>query len=69
MRWRRGLRAKLARLRFKVPLSAEGRKAIARRRWQALNPGALHYALVFAATHVRDEAFRETRAFIRAETE
>ena len=45
-------------------ISVEGRKAVALKRWEALNPDSLHYALVFADTHVSEEALTETRRFI-----
>jgi len=47
-------------------VSVEGRKAVALKRWEALNPDTLRYSLVFADTHLSEQAMEETRAFICA---
>ena len=53
------------------PLDGEqGRKAMAIRKWEALNPDHLQYQIIFTATDtVTIDQLRETRAFIEgAET-
>lgn len=50
--------------RGETPVSPEGRKAVALKRWEALNPDRLHYHLVFADETVSDDALDDTRAFI-----
>ena len=45
-------------------VSIEGRKAVALKRWEEINPEHLSYTLVFADTHVSEEALQETRHFI-----
>ena len=49
----------------KKPVSVEGRKAVALKRWELLNPDVLQYSLVFADTHVGEDALKETKAFIQ----
>ncbi len=50
-------------------VSVEGRKAVALKRWEELNPDTLRYSLVFADSHVSEDALTETRDFIRAAAE
>lgn len=51
--------------RGKAPKTPEGRKAVALRRWEALNPDRLHYEVVFAdAVPLPAEALRATQAFL-----
>jgi len=47
------------------PLTPEGRKAVALKRWEALNPDVLHYQVIFAADTLAEEALDETRAFLQ----
>jgi hypothetical protein len=46
------------------PLTPEGRKAVALKRWEALNPDVLHYQVIFADTALAEDALDETRAFV-----
>ena len=45
-------------------LTPEGRKAVALKRWEELNPDVLHYQVVFASDSLAQDALDETRAFI-----
>lgn len=47
------------------PVSVEGRKAVALKRWEELNPERLQYSLVFADSHLSEETLAETRVFLR----
>jgi type III restriction enzyme len=46
------------------PETAEGRKAVALRKWQDLNPGVLHYQVIFADDGLATNALDETRRFV-----
>lgn len=46
------------------PLTPEGRKAVALKRWEELNPDVLHYQVLFADGLVSDDALDETRKFV-----
>lgn len=45
--------------------STEGRKAIAMKRWEELNPDVLHYQVIFADGTLAQDALDTTRDFIR----
>ena len=47
-----------------MPITTEGRKAVALKRWQELNPEVLHYQVIFADDSLADNALDETRKFI-----
>ena len=47
------------------PVTTEGRKAVALKRWEALNPDVLHYQVIFAADTLAQDALDETREFVR----
>lgn len=53
--------------RGETPISPEGRKAVALKRWEALNPDVLHYRVVFADGPISDDALDATRTFIAPE--
>ena len=44
--------------------TAEGRKAVALQKWQDLNPGVLHYQVIFADAALATDALDETRRFV-----
>ena len=44
--------------------TAEGRKAVALRKWQDLNPGVLHYQVIFADAALATDALERTRRFV-----
>lgn len=46
-------------------ITPEGRKAVAIKRWEALNPDLLQYALVFAGESVSEQSLAQTRQFIQ----
>lgn len=46
------------------PITPEGRKAVALKRWQDLNPEKLQYSVIFAGSFVPEDALDETRAFV-----
>jgi len=46
------------------PQTAEGRKAVALKRWEALNPNKLSYHVMFADTQLADAGKRQVRDFI-----
>ncbi|WP_376691294.1 restriction endonuclease subunit R [Wenzhouxiangella sp. EGI_FJ10409] len=48
----------------KAAQTAEGRKAVALRKWQDLNPGVLHYEVIFADDGLAINALDETRRFV-----
>ena len=45
-------------------ITAEGRKAVALKRWEELNPDILHYSVIFADESISENALDETRAFV-----
>ena len=45
-------------------ITSEGRKAVALKRWQNLNPETLRYQVIFATDTLADDALDETREFI-----
>jgi hypothetical protein len=47
-----------------APITTEGRKAVALKRRQELNPEVLHYQVIFAGDSLADNALDETRKFI-----
>ena len=47
-----------------APITTEGRKAVALKRWEALNPEVLHYQVIFAGDSLADNALDETTKFI-----
>lgn len=47
------------------PQTAEGRKAVALKRWEALNPDKLTYHVMFANTELHDAGKSQVRAFIQ----
>lgn len=47
-------------------LSQEGRKAVALKQWQDLNPETLHYQVIFADSDLAMDAMDETRVFLSA---
>lgn len=47
-----------------APISKEGRKAVALQKWQDLNPGVLHYQVIFAADTLAADALDQTRQFL-----
>ena len=53
--------------RGETPTSKEGRKAVALRQWQDLNPEVLHYQVIFASETLESEALERTRKFLLAE--
>lgn len=46
------------------PISREGRKAVALKKWEDLNPGVLHYQVIFADTALSTDALEVTRRFL-----
>ena len=46
------------------PQTQEGRKAVALKRWETLNPDKLTYHVMFADTHLKDEGKKRVREFI-----
>lgn len=52
----------------KDPVSKEGRKAVALKKWEDLNPEVLHYQVIFADTALTTDAMEITRKFLRAES-
>ena len=50
--------------RGEIPVTTEGRKAVALKRWEELNPDVLHYAVIFADETIPENALDETRAFV-----
>lgn len=60
------INADLARLtRGEAALSLEGRKAVALKQWEGLNPDKLGYHVMFADGELKDEGYRQVRDFIR----
>lgn len=60
------INADLARLtRGEAAQSLEGRKAVALKQWEGLNPDKLGYHVMFADTELRPEGYRQVRDFIR----
>lgn len=47
-----------------APLSAEGRKAVALKKWEDLNPDVLHYQVIFADSALASDALAVTRRFL-----
>lgn len=47
-----------------APLTKEGRKAVALKEWEDLNPGILHYQVIFADTALESDALEVTRRFV-----
>lgn len=47
-----------------TPQTAEGRKAVALKRWADLNPEVLHYQVIFANGTLHADAMDEVRAFL-----
>jgi hypothetical protein len=47
-----------------APVTPEGRKAVALKRWEELNPDVLHYQVIFAADGLAENALDATREFI-----
>ena len=47
------------------PLTPEGRKAVALKRWEELNPDVLHYQVIFASDTLAQDALDETREFVQ----
>lgn len=45
--------------------SVEGRKAVALKQWEGLNPDTLAYHVMFADTEIKHEGLRQVRDFIR----
>ncbi len=45
--------------------TAEGRKAVALQKWQDLNPGVLHYQVIFSDDGLATDALDETRHFVQ----
>lgn len=50
--------------RGEAPITTEGRKAVALKRWQELNPDKLTYSVIFAGSTVPQDALDETRQFV-----
>jgi hypothetical protein len=50
-----------------APASREGRKAVALKRWEELNPDVLHYQVIFADTTLETDALKSTRAFLQGQ--
>jgi len=48
-----------------APVSVEGRKAVAMKRWEELNPDVLHYQVIFADGTLAQDALDATSQFIR----
>lgn len=46
------------------PISKEGRKAVALKRWEEINPDTLTYSVIFADATIPQDALDETRQFI-----
>lgn len=46
------------------PISPEGRKAVALKQWEDLNPDVLHYQVIFADSALATDALDKTRAFL-----
>lgn len=46
------------------PISKEGRKAVALKTWETLNPDQLHYQVIFADTTLQVDAMEVTRNFL-----
>ncbi|KAB2874779.1 MAG: restriction endonuclease subunit R [Burkholderiaceae bacterium] len=60
------INADLARLtRGEAAQSLEGRKAVALKQWEGLNPDKLGYHVMFADTELKPEGYRQVRDFIR----
>jgi type III restriction enzyme len=60
------INADLARLtRGEAALSLEGRKAVALKQWEGLNPDKLGYHVMFADSELKPEGYRQVRDFIR----
>lgn len=47
-----------------APVSKEGRKAVALQRWEDLNPGVLHYKVVFANGTLHQDALEAVHDFL-----
>lgn len=47
-----------------APISAEGRKSVALKRWEELNPDVLHYEVIFAGDSLAVNSLDRTRDFI-----
>jgi len=47
------------------PQTAEGRKAVALKRWEDLNPEVLHYQVIFADQQLSTDALQRTAAFLK----
>jgi hypothetical protein len=59
------IQSDLARLgRGEAALTLEGRKAVALKQWEGLNPDKLAYHLMFADTGLKPEGYRQVRDFI-----
>jgi hypothetical protein len=59
------IEADLARLsKGEEPQTQEGRKAVALKRWETLNPDKLSYHVMFADTQLKDEGKKQVRDFI-----
>lgn len=50
-----------------APISTEGRKAVALKQWEELNPDVLHYQVIFASDSLAQNALDQTRAFIHGQ--
>ena len=60
------INADLARLtRGEAAQSLEGRKAVALKQWEGLNPDKLGYHVMFADSELKPEGYRQVRDFIR----
>jgi hypothetical protein len=46
------------------PTSKEGRKAVALKKWEDLNPDVLHYQVIFADSGLETDAMERTRSFL-----
>lgn len=46
------------------PVSKEGRKAVALKKWEDLNPDVLHYQVIFADTALETDALEVTKRFL-----
>ncbi len=53
--------------RGEAPQTPEGRKAVALKRWEELNPEVLHYQVIFADSTLATNALDETHRFIEAQ--
>lgn len=47
------------------PLTIEGRKAVALKRWEELNPDVLHYSVIFADSQIPENSLDRTQDFIK----